>query len=135
MIKKIAVVVVLFALVMSGVAYYMWNKPHPAICNEAIVVSIISDSLSVAYNRDEKGCDAKYLNKRIDVSGTISEIDKNQDGGVMLILQTSDPNSGVQCSMGKTTSEFKKGQMVTISGYCSGNSITGVSLSRCDICK
>src|SRR2546423_461654 len=52
-----------------------------------------------AYNANEKDADTKYLNKAIEVSGTISEVDKNQDGGTMVILQTGDPAAGVQCAM------------------------------------
>jgi tRNA_anti-like len=130
MIRNIVIAILLLILIGVGTGIYMWNKPHNKVEN-AKGIAITADALAKEYNADEKAADAKYLNKAIEVSGTISEIDKNQDGGTMAILQTSDPAAGIQCTMREKGVNLTKGQNVTIKGFCSGNGITGVSLTDC----
>ena len=129
MIKKILVVVLLLVAIGVCTGIYMWNKPHKKI-EDASGIVIDAKVLAREYSADEKAADAKYLNKAIEVSGTLMELDKNQDGGVMVILQTDDPAAGVQCSMREKGLDLKKGH-ITIKGFCSGNGITGVSLTDC----
>ncbi len=90
-----------------------------------------AQALSKAYNINEKMADSLYLNKAIEVSGTVSEIEKNQDGGTMIVLQTDDPMAGVQCTMREKDVTVAQGAQVVIKGFCSGNGITGVSLTDC----
>jgi len=132
MIKKILVVIVLLALVAAGTGFYLWNKPHKKV-EDAKGISITAEALSKEYNTDEKATDAKYLNKAIEVSGVVAETDKNQDGGIMVILQTGDPATGIQCAMRDKGATAAKGRNVTIKGFCSGNGMTGVSLTDCVI--
>lgn len=93
-------------------------------------ISIEAHALAKEYNADEKAADAKYLNKVIEVSGIITEVDSNQDGGIMVVLQTDDPAAGVQCAMRDKGLKISKGR-ITVRGFCSGNGITGVSLTDC----
>ena len=113
--------------VCTGV--YIWNKPHKK-AEDVKGITIDARDLAREYNANEKAADAKYLNKVIEVSGTITEIDNNQDGGIMIILQTDDPAAGVQCAMRDKGLKISKGH-TTIKGFCSGNGITGVSLTDC----
>ncbi len=96
-------------------------------------IEVTAAALGKEYAADEKASDAKYLNKNIEVSGTVSETEKNQDGGMMIVLGTDDPMTGVQCTMKDKNANATKGQAITIKGFCSGNSITGVSLTDCVI--
>jgi hypothetical protein len=107
----------------------LWNKPHIK-AEDVKGIKIDAFGLAKEYNVNEKAADAKYLNKVIEVSGTVTEVDSNQDGGIMVILQTADPTAGVQCSMRDKGLNISKGP-VTIKGFCSGNGITGVSLTGC----
>lgn len=112
----------------------MWNKPHAKVEHAKSVV-MTALTLSKEYNADEKKADSLYLNKAIEVSGMVSEIEKNQDGGTMIVLQTDDPMTGVQCTMREKDVKVEKGQNVVIKGFCSGNGITGVSLTDCVMTK
>ncbi len=122
----------MLALVAGGAGTYMWFKPHPKV-EDAKGIVVTSEALAKEYGADEKAADAKYLNKAIEVSGVVSEVDKNQDGGLMVILQTQDPATGIQCAMREKNATATKGQSVTLKGFCSGNGITGVSLTDCVI--
>ncbi len=132
MIKKIFIAVLVLILIGVGTGFYLWNKPHKKVEN-AKSIAITAATLAKDYSTNEKDADTKYLNKAIDVSGTISEVDKNQDGGVMIVLQTDDPAAGVQCALRDKGANPVKGQTIEIKGFCSGNGITGVSLTDCVI--
>jgi len=132
--RNILIGVLLLGIIGICVGVYLWNKPHKKV-EDAIGITITAIALSKEYNTDEKKADTKYLNKAIEVSGTISEVDKNQDGGLMVILQTDDPMAGVQCAMRDKNIVLSNGQNIIIKGFCSGNGITGVSLTDCVIKK
>ncbi len=135
MFKKILIAILLLILIGAATGTYLWFKPHKKV-EDAKGIAITAEALSKEYNTDEKAADNKYLNKAIEVSGTISEVNKNQDGGLMIVLKTADPMAGVQCALrGKddAASHLAAGQQITIKGFCSGNGITGVSLTDCVI--
>jgi len=135
-VKKIIGAVVLVMAIGGGVGYYMWNKPRPKV-EDAKGIEITATQLAKEYTADENTANTKYLSKdhdkAIEVSGTVSEMEKNQDGGFMVVLQTEDPMVGVQCAMRDKNTPDLKGKAVKIKGYCSGNGITGVSLTDCII--
>ena len=130
MFRKIAAALALLLLIGICTGIYLWNKPHKKV-EDATGITITATGLSKEYNTDEKAADARYLNKAIEVSGTIGEVDKNQDGGIMVILESGDPATGIQCAMRDKGVSVSKDQNVTIKGFCSGNGITGVSLTDC----
>jgi tRNA_anti-like len=130
MVKRIVGIVIVLALIGVSTGIYLWNKPHKKV-EDAKSISLSAADLSKEYSANEQAADAKYLNKAIVVTGLVSEIDTNQDGHLMLVLQAADPAAGVQCSMRDKGISASKGNNVTIEGFCSGNSITGVSLTDC----
>jgi hypothetical protein len=132
MIKKILGIIVILAVIGGGIGWYEWHKSFTK-AEDVKGISIAADKLSKEYGANEKAADSLYLNKVIEVSGAISEIDTNQDGHLMIILQTGDPMAGVQCTMRDKGTVAAKGSNITIKGYCSGNGITGVSLTQCAI--
>lgn len=134
MIKKIIFAILALVLIGVGTGIYLWNKPHETVDNKK-GVEITAAALTQAYSSNEQQANAVYLNKVIEVSGSVSETEQNQDGGLMVILDTGDPVAGVQCTMREKGVAVSKGQNITIKGFCSGSSITGVSLTDCIIKK
>lgn len=132
--KKILIIILVVGVIGGAVGAMMWFKPHPKAEDQKGIVITTTD-LAKEYNTDEKAADAKYLDKWIEVSGTVGETEKNQDGGLMVVLQTADPASGVQCTMREKNVTINKGQTVTMKGKCSGNGITGISLTDCIVTK
>ena len=132
LIKKILIIILLLLLVGVSVGIYEWNKPA-AKAENIKGISITASELSKEYLANEKNADSKYLNKDIEVSGIVSETDSNQDGGIMIVLQTDDPALGIQCSLRDKGFTAAKGKNVVIKGFCSGNGITGVTLTGCII--
>lgn len=134
MLKKIVIVILLLAAMGVGTGIYLWNKP-PETVDDKKGVEITAIALSAEYVGNEQQANAKYLNKVIEVSGVVTETEQNQDGGMMVILETGDPMAGVQCAMREKGITVNKGATVTIKGFCSGNGIMGVSLTDCIIKK
>ncbi len=134
MIKKIILAVVLLALIGVGTGIYLfYKKPETVDSKEGIVIS--AKGLSEAYSANEHVADSLYLNKAIEVTGTVDATEQNQDGGTMVILQTGDPMTGVQCALRDKDVKVARGQTLTIKGFCSGSGITGVSLTGCVLKK
>lgn len=134
MLKKIIIAVLLLGAIGVGTGMYLWNKP-PETVDDKKGVEITAMALSAEYVSSEQQANTKYLNKVIEVSGTVAETEQNQDGGMMVILQTGDPMAGIQCAMREKGVTANKGDSITIKGFCSGNSIMGVSLTDCIIKK
>ncbi len=132
MIKKIILAVVVMGVIGGAIGAFMWFKPHPKAEDQKGIL-FTSAALAKEYNANEKAADAKYLDKWIEVTGEVDGSEKNQDGGLMVILKTEDPTAGVQCAMREKNVTINKGQTVTLKGKCSGNGITGVSLTDCII--
>lgn len=132
MIKKIILALLALGLIGAGVGTYMWFKPHQKV-EDAKSIVVTAVAITKEYAANEKNADSLYLNKAIEVTGTVAELEKNQDGGMMLILGTDDPMMGVQCTMREKNTTASKGQQVTIKGFCSGNGITGITLTDCII--
>jgi tRNA_anti-like len=124
---------VVFVLIAGTNMYvlHLWNM-KPKTVEEVQGISITAEALTKEYGADEKAANAKYLNKAIEVSGTISGVTKNQDKESVVTLESGDPMAEVQCTMRDSTVNLTKGQNVVIKGFCGGNNL-GVVLTRCII--
>ena len=123
------VILIVFSTAMI-IGYRVWNKPHSKV-EDVESIKVTADGLSKAFAADESKANQQYLNKAIEVTGSVSEVIENQDGGTMLVLQTEDPMMGIQCTMREGKGPAEIGKSVTIKGFCSGSGITGVSLTDC----
>ncbi|MES2701460.1 MAG: hypothetical protein V4649_02420 [Bacteroidota bacterium] len=130
MIKKILLAILILGAISAAIGVYQWNKPHEKV-EDMKGVAVTAVTLSKEYTENEQAADNKYLNKAIEVSGTVSEVNTNQDGGLMVVLDSGDPMTGVQCTMREKGASIAKGQNIKLKGKCSGNGITGVSLTDC----
>jgi len=128
--KKILLFIVIVAAVAAGIGYFVWNKPHETVDNKE-GLKITAEALAAAFEQDEQKANATYLNQVLEVNGKISELTKNQEGKDVVLLESSDPFSGVLCTMKEGTS-LQLGQVVTIKGFCNGFT-TAVLLSDCII--
>jgi hypothetical protein len=129
--RKLLLLLLIFLAIGGGFAYYQWNKPHKTVENED-AIQITARQLFTEYSTDEGAADAKYLNRALQVTGTIAVIDMNQDSQRFVILQSDDPLNGVMCTMRDDNWQAQVGQQVSVKGYCSGF-ISDVKLTDCII--
>ena len=119
MMKKILIGIGLLVVVISGVAYFMYNKPHrdPAIEKS---IKISSTDLFKRFEENEAEANKLYLDKVLEVTGKITEVTSNQNVMSVVALETENMMFGVRCTMEKTDSETEVGETITIKGICTG---------------
>jgi hypothetical protein len=120
---KIIYAIAVVAITALGGYYYVfvYSKTHHRNIQSEKGIVIQADSLSAAYQADEKNANALYLNKAVEISGTIVSIDKNQEGKITLIIGRPDSFSNVSVTLISTTPISQKiGETITIKGVCTG---------------
>lgn len=127
----------LLVLIAGGVAvgYYMWNKPPATVDRKTPDYTLDSQTLYADFQKNEDTANARYLGKVIQVTGVIQEIVPGEDLRMQVILETGDIMSRINCVMEETHAQFlqrnlKKGDTVTIKGFCTGM-LDDVIIDRC----
>lgn len=135
--KKFLIALLLLAAAGAGVYYFVINKPHKDVATEE-AIDISAPQLFAEFTANEQIANKKFLNKAIQVSGTITTIDENQDKKKFVVLQTDDMMYGVMCTMRdnevKAAPTFAVGDKVSIKGFCSGF-VGDVKLTDCVLTK
>ena len=123
MTKLIYAIAVVAITALGGYYYvFVYSKTHHRNVQSEKGIVIQADSLSAAYQADEKNANALYLNKAVEISGSIVSIDKNQEGKITLILGSADSFSNVSVTLISTTPISQKiGETITIKGVCTGS--------------
>ena len=117
---KVASVILLLAIAVGSiVAYTMWNKPQRKVENEK-GIEVTSAQLVKEYQANEAEANKKYLDKAIQVTGTVSELNTNQEGFSTISLASGDALTSVFCTLKEKGGKIANGNIVTIKGICSG---------------
>jgi len=112
----LAFILVLFA---AGVAIWFYtNKPNRTVADER-GMEITAVQLVKDYQADEAAANTKYLDKVLQVSGTITEVSKNQEGKPTVLLSSEDAMTSVFCTL-KDEVSLTPGATISIKGFCSG---------------
>ncbi len=120
--KKLRIFIVVLILFIVGsftVGYIMWNKPQRKVENEK-GIEITSAQLVKDYQANEAEANKKYLDKAIQVTGTVTDIKNNQDGNSTVTLASDDAFTGVFCTLKEKPGSISAGSAVVIKGICSG---------------
>ncbi len=132
MMKKIKIIVLLiFSIALLGSAYawfFVWNKPQQNV-KSATAIPVQATTLFSEYSTNEKNANARYIDKIVEVSGTVSSISKNSEGKTVVLLKTDDLMFGVNCTMEEVV-KIKEGETVSLKGICTGY-LTDVVVIRC----
>jgi len=122
MTKLIYAIAVVAITALGGYYYvFVYSKTHHRNIQSEKGIVIQADSLSAAYQANEKNANALYLNKAVELSGTIVSIDKNQEGKITLIIGKSDSFSNVSVTLISNIPISQKiGETITIKGVCTG---------------
>jgi hypothetical protein len=117
--KKILIGIILFGVVVSGVIYRMYNKPHRDPSTESSI-QITAADLFRSYETNELEANGLYLDKVLEVSGKITEITTNQQSIPVIVLETENPMFTVRCTMENPEISVNVGDAVKIKGICTG---------------
>ena len=122
MTKLIYAIAVVAITALGGYYYvFVYSKTHHRNVQSEKGIVIQADSLSAAYQANEKNANALFLNKAVELSGSIVSIDKNQEGKITLILGSADSFFNVSVTLISTAPLTQKiGETITIKGVCTG---------------
>jgi hypothetical protein len=139
--RSLILISIFLTLAVGGVvAYKMWNKPFKdPLQGDAIKVTAIQ--LFNDFNINEASAQKKYVpeklgDKKVEVTGEIKEIGKNDAGETFYTLKTTDEMFGVKCIMdkGEEVANAKVGYNITVRGFCDGYNMD-VIINRCKAVK
>jgi hypothetical protein len=135
-VKILLGVVLLIGLVGIGVGLYLFRMPHKDLGKAKPDFVITAVDLQKAFEENESVATAKYVNKIIEVSGTIESVKPGEGNSLNVTLKTGSDLSSVICTFasGSNTSKLTGGSQVTIRGECSGF-LMDVLLNNCSLMK
>ena len=122
------------AIMGIGIGVMIYNKPHKNMQSATADLIIPAIELFTAFEQDENAANEKYLDKVVQVSGTVQEVKKDEDGNLGITLDGGSMMFGVICKLDALSehkrTEFKEGEKVTFKGICTGI-LMDVVLERC----
>jgi exopolysaccharide biosynthesis protein len=138
--KKLLNIILLISLIIillfSATYLYIRYMPDKSISKQASDFSLSATELAKEYENSPKESDRKFIDRIMEVTGTISEITYDQNKSVVFILRENEAELGILCTLNqdntKRTLRYKKGDRVTIKGTCSGM-LFEVVLNKCII--
>jgi hypothetical protein len=136
--KIIYIILIIVILSIGGAVYYVFNKPQRKAEGEEAAFSLKADQLFKEYESNDSLANRKYLDKVVEVKGSITNVQIDQKGEIVLILDEKDGMAGIACSIDEGSKEkaknLKAGQNISIKGICTGgDAMFGVTLNRCAV--
>jgi hypothetical protein len=132
--KYILIALVLLGLFGLGIGMYLYNKPHADLNDQAADASMSAGELLAEFEANETEANAQYLNKVIEIRGSVQEMTETTEGGKVLILRDEEAMAGVSCAFEAKDAEklasISLGDEIVARGVCAGMLID-VNLSRC----
>jgi hypothetical protein len=133
--KKIVTGLIILALAGAGYGWYSYQKAPPDIREHKGGIEIAAIDLLQAFQQDELAGNAKYVDKVLIVTGTVTGIQIESSGQATVSLQTNDLLAAVTCSFYQDDEGVKKiktGSPARIKGVCTGM-LTDVVLNKCSL--
>lgn len=129
--RKIIYFVLVLLLCGGAYGYYEYTR-KPATASElGTDFKMTAEELRTAYD-NEAAANKKYLNKIIEVSGTVDAVAENNKSWDVS-LATSDPMTLITVQLtpeeGKNASKLKPGDKVILKGICNGK-VSDVELNK-----
>jgi hypothetical protein len=135
--KRFLLLALVLAVAGGGIGFYLWNKPPEGVAKKKPEFSMTPAELLAEYEASEESANARYLGKVLQLNGVIQEIVPGEGLQMQVILETGDLMARVSCVMDEGYEAFlerklKKGDQVTIKGFCNGMTMD-IVLDRCVI--
>jgi hypothetical protein len=130
---KIALFIVTF-IALSGIlaALYLYNLKATDMSKANPDFVISASALQKAFESDETAASARYIEKILQVTGTIASVKSGENNILSISLVTGNDLSSVICTFPAITdhSKFITGNEITLRGECSGF-LMDVLLNNC----
>ncbi|MEN9333123.1 MAG: hypothetical protein RLY35_303 [Bacteroidota bacterium] len=109
---------VLLGAVIYGI--YLWNKPAKSAATEEVFASIQAPALYEEFKNNPEESAKKYLNKNLEISGSVESVAQDSSGSKCVLTTGSDDMGVISISFLKATENIQIGQSVKIRGLCAG---------------
>lgn len=131
--KKILIISIILLVGAAGIGLYLYNKPHKNMQRQKADFELEAAELYRAFEENETGANEKYLDKVIEVEGSIKEI-VEENGKKSIILHSDSALGGVICELDDFSEhepvELNEGDQIRLRGICTGM-LMDVVLVRC----
>src|SRR5438270_13972445 len=117
--RTLIIILAVFIIGSFVIGYLLWNKPQRNVEDEK-GIEVTSAQLVKDYQANEGEANNKYLDKALQVTGTVSDVKSNQDGKATITLASNDAFTGVFCTIKEKPPTLSPGSTVVIKGICSG---------------
>lgn len=101
------------------IGFIIWNKPHTDI-KDANAIQTDAIALYQALSHDSSKMKTMFLNKVVAAFGKVKQVQKNQKGEQVILLETNVVGASVNCTMEETDDVVKIGDTTEIKGMCIG---------------
>jgi hypothetical protein len=132
---KVALFVVAF-IALSGIlaSLYYYNLKHTDMSKARPDFIVSSTLLQKAFEDNETTASQKYINKIVEVTGTIGSVKPGENNILSISLVTGSDLSSVICTFTSVgdISKYVPGEEVTLRGECSGY-LMDVLLNNCAV--
>ncbi len=132
--KKLLILGAVLLIGAVSIGLMMYYKPHPNILKAEADFQLSALALYEAFDQDEEAANSQYLDKIIEVSGTVKSSSTDENGILSFTLDSGNELAGIICQMDHLTQhknlDFKPGSKVSLKGICTGI-LMDVVLVRC----
>jgi hypothetical protein len=132
---KVALFFVLFIAVSAILAaLYLYNLKHTDMAKAKPDFVLSATVLQKAFEENETSASTRFINKIIEVSGTIASVNTGKNNILTISLKTESDISSVICTFPAIAdpSKFKTDDEITLRGECSGF-LMDVLLNNCAV--
>lgn len=135
---KKAIVLLIAGALLIGVGFGIkeYNREVESTADLAVDIQISASDLFNQYQADETSANNNYLDKTIEVTGTVRELVTGDSGELQLVLESDDMLFGIICQFeGDASAQLNNlsaGNQVVVKGICTGL-LMDVVLKNCVI--
>jgi cytochrome c-type biogenesis protein CcmE len=99
--------------------YWIFNKPHRDVAKE-MGITLSAQQLYDSFRTNEASANSQYLDKAIELTGTVADVSTNQEGQKVVNFSTNDPLVMINCTFKTDPGNLKAGDSITFKGICTG---------------
>ena len=131
------IIIFVLVIVLIGIIGFLTflYAPKANVNNKKAFQNVTAIDLYSQFDTDEQASNAKYIGKIIAVKGSIGEMEEDENGSTVILLEAGEIG-GVLCTLEKSQTEKGKtltfGDTITIKGMCTGM-LNEVILNKCII--
>ena len=121
--NKIIFSILIIGILCFFISYKMYNRPHANITESTPDITLTADTIIAAFSSDETKANSRYLDKILNITGTVSEFKLKKNKGI-ITLKTNQDFGSVLCHLSESASQnihsLIVGQKITLKGVCTG---------------